>query len=328
MAFRSSVPELTRPERSERWDRDRFQFEQDRDRDNDRERERDRFSAVRERFEDDGDRRYTRDPRGPDRAREPSERPRRRYDDEEDLVIRERRRVNYDDDPRIMRRRPSPPESEYDRRVMIERERRRVRSPSPPRRPGPMLRRQSSLDTFDRKPARHQRDHSPPARSDYRMPPNVPIPLPRSKALPPPRVYAEREFYEDIQVSDPHRFGDDDFHYPERVHEKEIIRTRRRRSRSRSSRATSHHPSTSRSSSTSSSSESGGTTVTGRSEYPKKGKTRIPARLVSKRALIDLGYPFVEEVFPPGFRLARGWSLTPSVGQHDNRPESSRATEH
>ncbi|GKT50489.1 uncharacterized protein ColSpa_10670 [Colletotrichum spaethianum] len=32
-----------------------------------------------------------------------------------------------------------------------------------------------------------------------------------------------------------------------------------------------------------------------RESYPKKGKTRIPARLVSKRALIDLGYPFVEE---------------------------------
>jgi len=32
-----------------------------------------------------------------------------------------------------------------------------------------------------------------------------------------------------------------------------------------------------------------------RSEYPKKGKTRIPAKLVSKRALIDLGYPFFEE---------------------------------
>lgn len=31
-------------------------------------------------------------------------------------------------------------------------------------------------------------------------------------------------------------------------------------------------------------------------EYPKKGKTRIPSRLVSKRALIDLGYQFVEEV--------------------------------
>jgi hypothetical protein len=33
-----------------------------------------------------------------------------------------------------------------------------------------------------------------------------------------------------------------------------------------------------------------------RSEFPKKGKTRMPARLVSKRAIIDLGYPFEEEV--------------------------------
>lgn len=32
------------------------------------------------------------------------------------------------------------------------------------------------------------------------------------------------------------------------------------------------------------------------SEYPKKGKTRIPSRLISKRALIDLGYPFTTEV--------------------------------
>ncbi|KAF9875129.1 hypothetical protein CkaCkLH20_07395 [Colletotrichum karsti] len=31
------------------------------------------------------------------------------------------------------------------------------------------------------------------------------------------------------------------------------------------------------------------------SQYPKKGKTRIPARLVSRRALIDLGYPHIEE---------------------------------
>lgn len=29
--------------------------------------------------------------------------------------------------------------------------------------------------------------------------------------------------------------------------------------------------------------------------YPKKGKTRIPAHLVSRRALIDLGYPIIEE---------------------------------
>ncbi|KAK1985991.1 hypothetical protein LZ30DRAFT_707055 [Colletotrichum cereale] len=32
-----------------------------------------------------------------------------------------------------------------------------------------------------------------------------------------------------------------------------------------------------------------------RESYPKKGTTRIPTKLVSKRALIHLGYPFVEE---------------------------------
>ncbi|KAJ0160593.1 hypothetical protein CTA2_7703 [Colletotrichum tanaceti] len=32
-----------------------------------------------------------------------------------------------------------------------------------------------------------------------------------------------------------------------------------------------------------------------RDSYPRKGRTRIPARLVSKRALVDLGYPFVED---------------------------------
>ncbi|CRK46621.1 hypothetical protein BN1723_020074, partial [Verticillium longisporum] len=87
---------------------------------------------------------------------------------------------------------------------------------------------------------------------------------------------------------------------PERVREREIIRdksSRRRRDRSRESRTTKtySHRGSSRSSSTSSrtSSDSGGTAV--RSEYPKKGKTRIPARLVSKRALIELGYPFIEE---------------------------------
>lgn len=45
--------------------------------------------------------------------------------------------------------------------------------------------------------------------------------------------------------------------------------------------------------STSSSSGSGGSSSP--SQYPKRGKTRIPTKLVSKRALIDLGYPFFEE---------------------------------
>jgi hypothetical protein len=43
-----------------------------------------------------------------------------------------------------------------------------------------------------------------------------------------------------------------------------------------------------------------------KSEYPKKGKTRIPVRLVSKRALIDIGYPFTEEV-----RLDTDWQTIP-----------------
>ncbi|KAK0616491.1 hypothetical protein B0T14DRAFT_247841 [Immersiella caudata] len=283
MAFRSSVPELTRErERGDRLDRDRYHFEYDRD----RERNRDGYMDVRERFERDDDHVYARGAR----VRDASERRYRRYDGEDDVVLRERR---YDEGPR---RRLSPPDSEVGRRVFIERERERLRSPSPPpkRRPGGPIRRQSSLDTFDRRPIHHfDRDYSPPGRgSEYRAPPYVDIPLPRHKALPPPRRYAERDFYEEVHVADPPRFGDDEFRLPERVHEKEIVRTRRRRSRSRSSRTTRR---SSRSSSTSSSSTSGGTSITARSEYPKKGKTRIPARLVSKRALIEYGYPYVEE---------------------------------
>ncbi|KAK4099471.1 hypothetical protein N658DRAFT_508710 [Parathielavia hyrcaniae] len=263
-----------------------------------------------------------------DRDREWDREPPRRFrggggraDEESDVVVRERsrerRRVVYDDEPphgpprrepprRIVspprwRRPVSPPrhpprgEVEVDKsRVVFERE--RYRSPSPaPRRPPVLLRRQSSLDTFDRKPARRyweqrEEEYGPPARRDdhHRLPPYVDIPLPRTKALPPPRGYAEREYADEIQVSDPHRYGDEDFHaYPERVRERETVRTRRRDSRvRRRSRS---------SSSSSSSSSSGGTALTMRSEYPKKGKTRIPARLVSKRALIDLGYPYVEE---------------------------------
>ncbi|KAK7942739.1 uncharacterized protein PG986_011852 [Apiospora aurea] len=300
MAYRASTGELA----GDRWDRSRFTQELERDRYGDeRERfeERDRFAGrgpatrVREASVE----RFERDRRVP-----------RPWDD--DYVSRDR--PYYEDEPR---RRRSPP-TEFDRRVMIDRERER-RSPSPPRRPGMLLRRQSSLDTFDRRPAprfyEHEREeYGPPARrSDYRPDPRPdpyePIPLPRSRALPPPRMYAEHD-YDEIKISEPDRYGDDDFRgYPERVHEREVTRTRQRRDRSSSrstrrshrSRHTSHHGSTVRSRSKSSSrtsdsaSSSGGTTVTVKSEYPKKGKTRIPGRLVSKRALIDLGYPFIEE---------------------------------
>ncbi len=226
----------------------------------------------------------------------------RAFDDE--FVDRRR----FDDEPRYGRPMRSPATAEFlERKVVVESD--RVRSPSPaPRRPAGPLRRQSSLDTFDRQPVRlgRREEYGPPARRDeFRPPPYVPIPLPRARGLPPPRRYEERDYYEDIRVSDPDYYGDEEFRpYPDRIREKEVIRTRRRdRSLgSRSSRTRSHRSSTIRSgspaSSTSSrsSSSSGGTTV--KSEYPKKGKTRIPARLVSKRALNDLGYPFIEEVGP------------------------------
>jgi hypothetical protein len=283
--YRSSTGDLGR---NDRWDRERFVRESDR--------ERDRYGDVRERVYEEDDHVYARGgpPPGPPRRPRP-------YDD--DVVYQSRRREFYDDEPPRFRR-PSPPGS----RVVYEKERERevVRSPSPPplrrpARPGTLLRRQSSLDTFDR-PARpyYERDireeYGPPARrDDFRPPINTPIPLPRSKALPPPRRYAEREYYDEIRVSDPDHFGDEAFRPAERVREKEVIRTRRRsRSReSKTSRAYSHSRRSRSSSSSSSSSDA--TTTTAKSEYPKKGKTRIPARLVSQRALIDLGYPFVQE---------------------------------
>lgn len=201
-----------------------------------------------------------------------------------------REKVYYEpEEPRFAREPPRRPRGQS---ITIEREKEKeYYSPSPPRRaparPG-FLRRQSSLDTFDRIPlARYseREEYGPPARRpEYRPEPLPPMPMPRYRALPPPRRYAERDF-EEIKITEPD-FGDDDYRvYPERVREREIIRTRRR----------------SRSSSSSSSSSSSGTETvksskTSKSEFPKRGKTRMPAKLVSKKAIIDLGYPFEEEV--------------------------------
>lgn len=287
----------------ERWDRDRLMYE-------------------RERLEDE---RYpVRGGRGRDRSDERYDRPRFHDDD----LVSDRR--HYDDEPRFEPRRERPPQ-DHERRTVIEKEREReyYRDPSP-RRPG-YMRRQSSLDTYDRRPLRQfyeREEYPPPARrediyrEDYRAPAYTPIPLPTSRALPPPRRYPDRGFYDD--GADPDRYGEDEMRaYPERIRERELIRERQRRDRSHESRTTRTrtHRSSSRSSTTTShsSSSAGGTTVRS-SEYPKKGKTKIPARLVSKRALIELGYPYIEEVrvlFPqrPGrpcssFRVLRG---TPSL---------------
>jgi hypothetical protein len=284
---------------AERWDRDRFE----------------RMSQNRGGFDDDRAS-YTRSTRGRDHSDERHDRrPGRGYYDEDD--VRDRR--YYGDDSRYP---PQPQrERERDRDMpppwarrtdVLERERERdlPRRESPPRRPG-FLRRQSSLDTYDRRPRflDHREEYPAPARredvrprdprdarDDYRPPPYQPIPLPKSRGLPPPRRYND-EHYDDIKVAEPDYYGDEDYRsMPERVREREYTRSRKSRGRSRDSRSTrtrSVRSSSYGSGSSRSSSSSGGTTV--RSEYPKKGKTRIPAKLVSKRALIDLGYPFFEE---------------------------------
>ncbi|KAK4162882.1 hypothetical protein QBC43DRAFT_345520 [Cladorrhinum sp. PSN259] len=293
MAYRTAAPELVR-------ERDRFEYERDRG----------RFGDIRERVEEEDDRLFVRrmPSRPPPRDQSVDRRSRPPFEDDE-TIIRERRRVIYEDEPsrvsrrdfspqsRFSQRRHSPGESEVSRsRSKVTVQERRYRSPSPDRmsRPGRLMRRQSSLDTFDH--IRDREEHHPPRRLDHSMPPYIDRPLPRSRGLPPPRVYAERDYYDEISVSERHRHEDDHFHvHPERIREKEVIRTRRR-SVSRSSRHSRRRArSRSSSRSSSSSSSSGGTALTSKSEYPKKGKTRIPSRLVSKRALIDLGYPFVEE---------------------------------
>ncbi|TKW51746.1 hypothetical protein CTA1_1066 [Colletotrichum tanaceti] len=328
--------------RAERWDRDRFMYERERDRvplppriPDDRihfdERERDRgypddrvpppprIPDDRSHFDERDD--YRPPPR---RGREHSD---ERYDRGpydrghrdayDDDVVRDRRHFEED---HYGPRRGEPLDREFDRRLFFEKEppapQREFRESSPVRRPT-MIRRQSSLDTFDRRPLRfYEREEYPtPARredvrprdprdprDEYRAQPYVPIPLPRTRQLGP----APSQRYDEIQIAEPGYYGDEEFReMPERVREREVVTSRRRRDRSReskvsrSTRKSSHRSSSrrssSRSSSTSSRTSSSKSATTIRSMYPKKGKTRIPARLVSKRALIDLGYPYIEE---------------------------------
>lgn len=288
-----------------RWDSERFTAERDRARFGGG--ERDRFDE-RDRFEERDSSFLRPAPGGRARERSVDEIYERRGPRgfEEDRY--ERRTTDYEE-PRYA------PERSFGRErgpsIHIEKEREReVIDREPPRRGArpAFLRRQSSLDTFDRKPLvrySEREEYGPPARyrEEFRappLPPLTPIPLPRTKALPPPRRYAERE-YEDIEIAEPDYYGDETFRgYPERVREREIIRTRRRsRSRSKESRAESRATRSVKGSVRSSSvasSSSEETTISVRSEFPKKGKTRMPGRLVHKKAIIDLGYPFEEEV--------------------------------
>lgn len=241
----------------------------------------------------------------PDRVRYERRVPRFHDDFESDNGHDAPRRPYYPDEPRFSRPPRRSPSPEYEPRRFVDREREREyvreRSPTPPpRRPAP-LRRQSSLDTYDR-----------PRGNDLGFLERDPYDRHRGGGL----SFLDREEYgpparrEDVRASYGHapvsrsrsratrtlEFDDESFrgrHAPDhdRVREREVVRVGHRGSRSSVSRTRSGSSGSSTSRETS---PSRATSV--RSDYPKRGKTKIPGKLVSKRALIDMGYPFLDEV--------------------------------
>jgi hypothetical protein len=153
----------------------------------------------------------------------------------------------------------------------------RARRPARPQ----YIRRQSSLDTFDRRPLPRYGDVE---RGEYRPPAGLPIPLPVRERRRSPERRRFRESDEDLAYGD---FGGGS-----RGREREEYReVEVSRNKSRVRRSKSVAPST-RSSSTSSVSE----VRPARATWGKRGKTKLPKRLAKKQAIIDLGYPFEEEV--------------------------------
>ncbi|OMP87216.1 hypothetical protein BK809_0007302 [Diplodia seriata] len=193
------------------------------------------------------------------------------------------------------REEPSPAEvasralAPYRRKTVTE------RGLSPPaRRPArpAMLRRQSSLDTFDRRPPRRHED-----RDEWRPPANVDIPLPIRRRSPsrrrrsPPRDRYREDDFEEIRYRDAEPDFREDYREVEIRREKSRARKSHRSDRSERSESRYRAPS-----SKSSSSSFEEIREVSPSQLPgKKGKTRMPRRLVHKSAIIQLGYPFEEE---------------------------------
>ena len=138
---------------------------------------------------------------------------------------------------------------------------RRPEVPPPPR--PRVIRRQSSLDTFDRRAPRRFDEYGPP------QPPRFPEPVPpRAPAYAEPR-YAERDY------------DDGEYRYKER----EWVTRKRDDSGSRDGLEREEFR------------EEVIEEVGEREKpFPRRGKTRMPRRLVSTQVLYDLRYPFHEEV--------------------------------
>lgn len=158
-----------------------------------------------------------------------------------------------------------------------------IRRPARPQ----YIRRQSSLDTFDRRPMPRYGDHE---RDEWRPPTNVPIPLPIRERRRSPRRFRDDD-YEDIRYRDVERDREGRGRSSEEYREIEVRREKSKRRRSRSRAARSIAATSVRSSSSSSFEEVSPVRTT----IGRRGKTRMPKRLVKKQAVIELGYPYEEE---------------------------------
>ena len=209
--------------------------------------------------------RHERHSRGPPVAER--ERPRRVEDERFEFRLREEDRYGpparapgryYEDEHLVQTSGP-----------LVAHDRRRRRDDSPSFAPPRLIRRQSSLDTFDRIPRRKMESIETRERGPRlpRMPAVPPPPLQMQR--PSPGRYREREVYEDIRIAEPDYYGDEEFR---EFRERESVERRRHRSNSTATRRHEEKP------------------------YPRKGKTRIPRKWVHIHAILDMGYPFKEEV--------------------------------
>ena len=134
-----------------------------------------------------------------------------------------------------------------------------------------LLRRQSSLDTFDRAAHRRAQDYYRYDREDY-GPPVVPV-APRRRAASRVRQVEPQPELDEISIAEPDYYGDERFR---RMRERERSSTPRGR-RGTLREQVVHEKVESR-------------------PFPHRGRTRIPKRFVHPRAMIDLGYPYEDEV--------------------------------
>ncbi|KAF2763083.1 hypothetical protein EJ05DRAFT_25136 [Pseudovirgaria hyperparasitica] len=259
---------------------------------------------------------------------------RRGYDTEIDITERNRggrTRIEVIDrdyeDERPTRRRPEfldrhePTPSEVNKTALAPYRRKSIveRDLDPPaRRPArpQFVRRQSSLDTFDRRPIARYGDRE---KEEWRPPTNVPIPLPFRERRRKP-TYDDYDDYEEIRYRDYEPDSREEYRDIEIRRERS---TRRRRRSGRSKRAPSSSSSSSASTQRPSVKASSVHTPSVHSvsvhhvhepsvhessvhepsvhEPPppplpgKKGRTRMPKRLVHINALIEKGYEFDDE---------------------------------